>query len=593
MISRPFLVLAVATAIFAAVPLVTSDHYAISILTSVFLWAYLASSWNILGGMTGLLSFGHAVFLGLGAYCSATLFINLGWHPLIGGAIGILAACIASIAIAYVSAHYNLVHLHFALVTTAIGQIAFFIALDTQTIGGPAGISLPYKATPAELFFRDPAVYYWIFLVMAALVLALTLFLRGRRTGLYFLCVRESEMAAQGAGIDIVRQKLLATVISAALTAFGGVIYAHYLRFLDPDSIFGWQVSLQMVIPAMLGGATATFGPAIGAFIFVTLQELTRSVVDFAGAPMIIVGLVLIPVVLFLPAGVVPSLEKLLGRRHRTIKPKTHDTAVPATAEHKASAAEPAATPLRPRLATEILRVEGLSKRFGGVQAVNNVSLTCRDGERLAIIGPNGAGKSTLFALLGGFVKPDRGSIWFAGGRIDGLAANEVCRRGLARTFQTAQPFRELTVMDNVLASTFLRANGHGDALKAAHDVLALFQLSAFATVKASDLNVVDQKRLELARAWATRPELILLDEVGAGLTGPELDQLTDLLASLNAAKGTTIIFIEHVMSMVSKLAERVIVLHHGEILAEGTLAEVSANPVVIDAYLGESTLAA
>jgi ABC-type branched-subunit amino acid transport system ATPase component len=171
--------------------------------------------------------------------------------------------------------------------------------------------------------------------------------------------------------------------------------------------------------------------------------------------------------------------------------------------------------------------------------------------------------------------------------------ASEVCRRGLARTFQTAQPFRELTVLDNVLASTFLRARTHADALAKAVEVLRLFDLAAFADQRTADLNVVDQKRLELARAWATEPRLILLDEVGAGLTAQELQQLTDILARLNAERGTTIIFIEHVMSMVNDLAERVVVLHHGEILAEGSLAEVSADPVVIEAYLGESTVAA
>jgi branched-chain amino acid transport system permease protein len=587
MTQRPYLFLIAITIILAVVPLLTNDHYTLSILTSVFFWAYMASSWNILGGMTGLLSFGHGVFLGLGGYFSAALFINLGWHPLLGGAIGVAASCALALPIAYISARYNLVHLHFALVTTAIGQIALFLALDMQSIGGSAGISLPYKSTPAELFFRDPSAYYWIFLAMTTLVLALTLFIRGRRMGLYFLCVRESEPAAQGAGINVVRQKLVATVTSAALTALGGVFYAHYLRFLDPDSIFGWQVSLQMVIPAMLGGAAATFGPAVGALIFVLLQELTRSVVDFAGAPMIIVGLVLIPVVLFLPAGVVPSLQKLI-RKRRSLQ---HRDQAAVTSTSTAALAD--AKPKRPRLAAEMLRVEGLSKRFGGVQAVNGVNLTCRDGERLAIIGPNGAGKSTLFALLGGFVKPDTGSIWFAGSRIDGMEANEVCRRGLVRTFQTAQPFRELTVLENILASTYLRAETHAEAVRMAKDVIELFQLSAFIAERAADLNVVDQKRLELARAWATRPELILLDEVGAGLTGLELDQLTALLAKLNTTEGTTIIFIEHIMSMVSKLADRVIVLHHGEILAEGSLAEVSANPVVIEAYLGESALAA
>jgi branched-chain amino acid transport system permease protein len=577
--------LLLATALFAIVPLVTSNQYAISILTTVFLWTYLSTCWNLLGGMVGLLSFGHAVFFGLGAYFSATLFIEWGWHPLLGGAIGVILACAAAYVIAWISARYNLVHLHFALVTTAVGQIALFLAMGMEFIGGASGLSLPFNATGSLLFFRDPTIYYWIFLGMSALAVGLTAAIRHRRTGLYFLCVRESEMAAKGVGVNVMHQKLLATVISAALTAAGGVVYAHYIRFLDPDSIFGWQVSLQMVIPAMLGGSFAVTGPLVGSFIFVSLQELTRSVTSFAGAPLVIVGLVLVPVVRFLPRGIVPSIATWLAYRRGYTRVASSHARPDRSGQRPARVSHAGVEP--------ILRVEGLSKRFGGVRAVSGVGFVCGEGERLAIIGPNGAGKSTLFALLGGFIAPDAGSIWFAGDRIDGVDASEVCRRGLARTFQTAQPFRELTVLDNVLASTFLRAQSHADAVAKALEVLALFDLAGFTGQRAADLNVVDQKRLELARAWATEPRLILLDEVGAGLTAQELQQLTDILARLNAERGTTIIFIEHVMSMVNDLAERVVVLHHGEILAEGSLAEVSADPVVIEAYLGESTVAA
>ena len=587
---RTFAGLAACAAVLATVPLLTDNGYVISVLTSVLLWAYLASCWNIVGGMTGQLSFGHAVFFGVAAYSSAVLFITYGWHPLLGGAVGVVLACVLALAIGYVSARYNLVHLHFALVTTAVGQIALFLAMGWQFIGGATGLSVPYKATPSQLFFRDPAVYYWIFLAMTLAVLALSLLIRARRIGLYFLCIRESEPAANGAGIDVVRYKLLAIVISAGLTALGGVVYAHYIRFLDPDSIFGWQVSLQMVIPAMLGGTQAILGPTVGAAIFVTLQETTRTLIDFPGAPLIIVGLVLIPVVLFLPAGVVPSLAGVLRRRRHVVAQRgglvTHAEGWQAVLGPSPRQAVPDATEL-------LLRVEGLSRRFGGVQAVKDVTLHCRQGERLAIIGPNGAGKSTLFALLGGFVTPNAGQIWFAGRRIDGLDANAVCRLGLARTFQTAQPFRELTVLENVLASSYLHAASHREALEAAKTVLALFDLSAHADERSADLNIVDQKRLELARAWATRPRLILLDEVGAGLTALELEQLVDLLTALNAAHGTTVLFIEHTMSMVARLADRVIVLHHGEVLAEGTMAQVTANPVVIEAYLGESAVAA
>ncbi|MCO5091217.1 ATP-binding cassette domain-containing protein [Bosea sp. (in: a-proteobacteria)] len=582
---RDFTILVIALLVAGGVPVLTSDRYILTVATSVMIWAYLSSAWNILGGLAGQLSFGHAIFFGAGAYTSGALFAQWGWHPLIGGALGIVFACVLAVAIGYVSVRYGLVHLHFALVTTAISQVALFFAMGSDFVGGVNGLSLPFKAGPWQLFFRDTAIYYWIFLAMTGLVIAFTIFIRNRKLGLYFMCVRESEIAASGIGIDVMRQKLLAIVLSAALTAGGGVMFAQFLRFLDPDSIFGWAVSIEIVIPAMLGGTLATFGPALGALIYVILHEVTRASLEFAGAPLVIVGIVLTIVVLFLPEGIIPSWRMRWRRKGRKTAPQPQPAAAPAPLVMQAVPA--------PKSGDVILRAEAVSRRFGGVQAVSDVTFSCRAGERLAIIGPNGAGKSTLFALLGGFIRPDRGTITFDGQRIDGLTANQICRLGLSRTFQTAQPFKELTVYQNILASTYLRARTDAEAKAAATKAMELFQLTPFAAERSADLNIADQKRLELARAYATRPRLILLDEVGAGLTEIELEQLTATLMRLNVEHGVALIFIEHVMSMVSALAERVIVLQDGKVLTEGSAAEVSRNETVIRAYLGEEMLIA
>jgi branched-chain amino acid transport system permease protein len=183
---RQALLLAAVTVVMAVIPVFTSNQYTLSVLTQVLLWAYMATCWNVLGGMAGQLSFGHAIFSGTAAYASAVLFIAYGWNPLLGGALGVVLACMMALAIGYVSARYGLVHLHFALVTTAVGQIALFLAMGWQFIGGATGLTVPYRATPAQLFFRNPAIYYWIFLGMTVCVLALTLFIRHRRMGLYF-----------------------------------------------------------------------------------------------------------------------------------------------------------------------------------------------------------------------------------------------------------------------------------------------------------------------------------------------------------------------------------------------------------------------
>ena len=575
------LVAAAAVAVaLALVPLGTSNAYTISVLTSVFMWAYFACCWNILGGMTGQLSFGHSVFFGIAAYASAVLFIKFGWHPLLGGLLGIALATTLGVAIGYVSARYNLVHLHFALVTTAVGQIALFLAMGWQFIGGATGITVPYRATPAQLFFRDPAVYYWIFLAMTAAVLALTLLIRRRRIGLYFLCIRESEPAARGAGIDLLRYKLFAIAISAALTAAGGIIYAHYIRFLDPDSVFGWQVSLQMVIPAMLGGTQAILGPLVGAAIFVVLQETTRTLIDFAGAPLIIVGLVLIPVVLFMPLGVVPSLQRFVRRRATRRSGGAVDAAI----------LGPPVT--RAPLADEdvLLRVEGLSRRFGGVQAVSNVSMHCRRGERLAVIGPNGAGKSTLFALLGGFVPPNSGQIWFDGARITGSTPTRSAAAGSPAPSRPRSRCRAFTVRENVLCLRLpARRDTCGRCSRCgcrARDVISLAR-SAGGRRRPQHRR---QKRLEVARACATRPRLILLDEVGAGLTALELEQLVDMVirAQRRAGHHDPVHRARHVHGRPHGRPGRS--CWHISARSRGRpMQEVCANPVVVEAYLGES----
>ena len=247
---------------------------------------------------------------------------------------------------------------------------------------------------------------------------------------------------------------------------------------------------------------------------------------------------------------------------------------------------EPKATGTHP--SGGVLQASSVAKAFGGVQAVSKISIACSAGERLAVIGPNGAGKSTLFSILAGQLAPDHGTVTFDGKRIDGLGCDEVCRRGLARTFQIPRPFSGLTVEDNLLAAAYLRHRGRSAALKEARRIAARFDFTTRLSILSRDLNEVDQKRLELARAYATAPRMLLLDEVGAGLTESEGQSLASLVMELNEAEGITILFVEHVMSLVSALAHRVVVVDQGAVLAAGTVAEIMKNQAVIAAYLGE-----
>jgi branched-chain amino acid transport system ATP-binding protein len=238
-----------------------------------------------------------------------------------------------------------------------------------------------------------------------------------------------------------------------------------------------------------------------------------------------------------------------------------------------------------------LLEVKSVSKRFRGLVAVDNVSVAVEEGAIFAVIGPNGAGKTTLFNMIAGEFMPSAGTISFKGGRIDGLAADQVCRRGIGRTFQIVKPFLGLTVEENVTVGALLRQRGVAEARNRAHEVLRRLDLYDKRFQRASGLTLPDRKRLEVARALATDPQLLLLDEVMAGLRPTETDRMVAILRELNRDRGMTILLIEHVMRAVMALASRVLVLHHGAAIAEGAPTEVTRDRAVIDSYLGAEAI--
>jgi branched-chain amino acid transport system ATP-binding protein len=239
-----------------------------------------------------------------------------------------------------------------------------------------------------------------------------------------------------------------------------------------------------------------------------------------------------------------------------------------------------------------ILQAEDLSKSFGGLAALKGVSFGVEEGEILGLIGPNGAGKTTLFNVISGFFRPDQGQVRFAGETVNHLKAPGRCRIGLVRTFQVVKPFGNLTVLQNVMVGSFLRSADPGLARERALEAMELVGLSARRDTAAKSLTISDRKRLEVARALATRPKLLLLDEVMAGLNPTELMHMLELLKTIRA-RGVTLLVIEHIMAAIMTISERILVLHHGEKIAEGAPRDVAGDKRVVDAYLGEEYLLA
>jgi branched-chain amino acid transport system ATP-binding protein len=237
-----------------------------------------------------------------------------------------------------------------------------------------------------------------------------------------------------------------------------------------------------------------------------------------------------------------------------------------------------------------MLEVKSVSKSFRGLRAVREASFTVAEGSIDGLIGPNGAGKTTIFNIIAGVYRPDSGEILFDGKRIDGLRPDQVCAAGIGRTFQIVKPFAGLSVLDNVIVGALHRSKGVSEARQVALSILEKLNLAQKRDSPAASLTLPDRKRLEVARALATRPRLLLLDEVMAGLRPTECDQMVQVFREINRADGLTILLIEHVMRAVMALAKHIGVLHHGEVIARGTPAEVVRNPAVLECYLGEET---
>ena len=591
---RSLLPVMVFTLLYAALSLSVSNSYYQLILTLVPVWAVFGLSWNLLSGYTGLISFGHAAFFGIGAYTVALgqIYFDLSPWALIPVAamLGGLAGLLIGFPTFRLQGHY------FALAMLAY-PLAILYVFEWL---GFQEITLPIKRDDpiAYMQFGDPRIYTLLALAMMLATILLTLRIESSRFGMALRAIKQNEAAAEAAGINTLAWKLRAIVLSGAIAGAIGGFYAVVLLVVTPQSVFGMLVSAQALTVAMFGGVGTVWGPVIGSVILIPLAETLNAEAGsfLPGIQGVIFGLAIICVILVAPEGLFWKFRDFLAQaigdaRHGEVRRARSSTpGVPLADAVPASPARP--RPERSQMADDVvLEVRNLSRAFGGLKAVRDVGFKLRRNEILGIIGPNGAGKTTVFNLLNGFLRPDQGEILIDGRNMSGRKPHELCEAGIGRTFQIMRPFLRMSISDNVVVGAYIRTRTDAEARQLATEAIARVGLSDISGRIAGELTTKELRLMELARALAGQPRILLLDETLAGLGHDEANEVVAVIQRL-ASDGMTIAIIEHTMQAMVRLVDSFLVLDHGAVIVEGEPEVVTRDNRVIEAYLGKKWVA-
>ena len=573
-LSAGLICLLVLAVLLPAIPFFfTINSYVLNIFMQAVTYGIAVLGMTIVLGYTGQINLAQAAFFGLGAYAVAlgtvVLGLNFWVSLLLGLAVAAIAGLVLGLTTLRLGGHY------LAMITISFQQIFDLVLVNwTAITRGPDGVAGIARPSLFGYQLTDDKAYLVFCVAVLYAAILFVWYLPNTRLGRAMRAVRENELAAEVTGVQTLAVKVIAFVLCAGLAGIGGALYAAGFAYVSPDN-FNFKISIEFLTMALLGGAQSPFGSAVGTVLLILLPEWLRFLKEIYMAAY---GVAVILIMVFMPEGIW-GLAKRGWQRIRTpvkvmpvvIKPLEFDISMTDS--------------------SPILRLENLQKHFGGVRAVDGINIEVARGTVHALIGPNGSGKTTTLNVLNGIYKPTAGRVWVDGQDVTQAAPHVRAAHGVGRTFQNIRLFPALSVLENVVVGAQRQNNpippGEEALLERALSALAFVGMQDKAQVIVRNLPYGHQRLVEIARALAGHPKLLLLDEPAAGLNMTEKQELANLLKRMRG-HGITIFLIEHDMRLIVQVADKISVLNFGKKIAEGTPDEVLRHPDVIAAYLGE-----